>query len=97
DLAAILQKLMAKDPDRRYQTPEQLVRDLLALAGALGLRSTSPEGLVWMSAEVRPSWERHVIWALPVAGLAAIVGLLIWWGEPPAGTPVVPGPATAPI
>src|SRR3954466_15522374 len=29
DLASILVKLMAKDRDRRYQTPEQLVRDLL--------------------------------------------------------------------
>ena len=36
DLAAIIVKLMAKDRDRRYQTPEQLVRDLLTLAGALG-------------------------------------------------------------
>jgi serine/threonine-protein kinase len=27
---------MAKDRDRRYQTPEQLVRDLLTVAGSLG-------------------------------------------------------------
>ena len=43
DLASILVKLMAKDRDRRYQTPEQLVRDLLTVAGALGLRSVSPD------------------------------------------------------
>ena len=30
-------KLMAKDRDRRYQTPEHLVRDLLGVAGSIGL------------------------------------------------------------
>ena len=53
---------MAKDRDRRYQTPEQLVRDLLTVAGALGLRSVSPEGLVWLSADA-------------AAGLGAAPGL----------------------
>src|SRR5262249_11560100 len=63
DLAAILLKLMAKDRDRRYQSPEQLARDLLIVAGALGLRSVSPEGLVWMAAERGgPSaWGRHLV------------------------------------
>lgn len=81
DLSAIILKLMAKDPDRRYQSPEQLVRDLLTLAGALGLRSVSPEGLVWMSAISAPSWERHLVWGLPSLALAVVVALLVWWGE----------------
>ena len=62
ELARILNKLMAKDRDRRYQSPEQLIRDLLTVAGALGLRSVSPEGLVWLS-------------ATPRAGLAAASGV----------------------
>ena len=37
ELAAVITKLMAKDRDRRYQSPEQLVRDLLGLAGTVGL------------------------------------------------------------
>ncbi len=86
DLAAILQKLMAKDRDRRYQTPEQLVRDLLTLAGALGLRSISPEGLIWMSAATPSSWERHLIWGLPSLGLVLVVAVLIWLGQPPEAT-----------
>ena len=65
DLASILVKLMAKDRDRRYQTPEQLVRDLLTVAGTLGLRSISPEGLVWMSATAPAAWERHLVWGCP--------------------------------
>lgn len=82
DLAAILLKLMAKDRDRRYQTPEQLARDLLTVAGALGLRSVSPEGLIWMAGESQVSWERHLIWAVPTAALALVVLTLVWWGQP---------------
>ena len=87
DLAAVVLKLMAKEPDRRYQTPEQLVRDLLTLAGALGLRSISPEGLVWLNAEPSgPGWERHLYWGLPATVLAAVVAALIWMGRAPDGT-----------
>src|SRR5262249_631051 len=81
DLASILVKLMAKDRDRRYQTPEQLVRDLLTVAGALGLRSLSPEGLVWMSAPHPPGWERHLVWGIPSAALLIVVAALVWWGQ----------------
>ena len=86
DLAAVVLKLMAKEPDRRYQTPEQLVRDLLTLAGALGLRSISPEGLVWLNADSnRPGWERHLYWGLPATVLASVVAALIWMGRTPDG------------
>ena len=81
DLAQILVKLMAKDRDRRYQTPEQLVRDLLTVAGTLGLRSISPEGLVWMSATAPAAWERHLVWALPALAFALVMIALVWWGQ----------------
>ena len=48
ELAAIIAKLMAKERDRRYQGPEHLVRDLLALAGSLGLERTPSELEYWM-------------------------------------------------
>ncbi len=92
DLASIVAKLMAKDRDRRYQTPEQLVRDLLTVAGALGLRSVSPEGLVWMSAAPQPSWERHLIWGIPTAALALVVAGLVWFGQEPTATSFSPPP-----
>ncbi|MEO6810001.1 MAG: serine/threonine-protein kinase, partial [Isosphaeraceae bacterium] len=82
DLAAILLKLMAKDRDRRYQTPEQLARDLLTVAGALGLRSVSPEGLIWMAGDSQVSWDRHLVWAVPTLTLALVVLALVWWGQP---------------
>ena len=87
DLASILVKLMAKDRDRRYQTPEQLVRDLLTVAGTLGLRSVSPEGLVWMSATAPAAWERHLVWALPALAFALVMIALVWWGQD-TGAPV---------
>jgi eukaryotic-like serine/threonine-protein kinase len=98
DLAAILLKLMAKERDRRYQTPEQLVRDLLTLAGSLGLRSISPEGLVWMSAAKLPTWERHLSWAVPTVALALVVLGLVYWSQPTevgdrtAGDRAIPDP-----
>jgi len=89
DLAAILVKLMAKDRDRRYQTPEQLVRDLLTLAGSLGLRSLNPEGLVWMAPIARPApaWARQLVWSVPALSFLLIVGAMAWWGDP-VGPPV---------
>ena len=83
DLAAIVMKLMAKDRDRRYQTPEQLVRDLLLVAGAHNIRSVSPEGLVWMDAAPPPAWERHLVWGIPALAFAAIVAFLAWGGPAP--------------
>src|SRR6185312_15888515 len=44
DLARVLTKLMAKDRERRYQSPEQLVRDLLAVAGRQGLTLSPSRG-----------------------------------------------------
>ena len=80
-LASIVAKLMAKDRDRRYQTPEQLVRDLLIVAGALGLRSLSPEGLVWMTTTPPPAWERHLVWGIPALAFSLVVTTLTWWGH----------------
>ncbi len=94
DLATILAKLMAKDRDRRYQSPELLARDLMSLAGWLGLRSMSPEGLVWMSPKLPPPWEKHLVWGLPAATLLVVVAFLFWWGQP-GDLPSVPGDPAA--
>src|SRR6185312_709001 len=87
DLASILVKLMAKDRDRRYQTPELLVRDLLTVAGSLGLRSINPEGLVWMAPTPAPAWTRHVVWGMPVLAFLLVMACLAWWGDGPAALP----------
>ena len=79
ELAAVITKLMAKDRDRRYQSPEQLVRDLLGLAGALGLERRPRELEYWMLHAHRPTWERHLVWLLPALGFIVVMGV-IWWG-----------------
>ena len=91
ELSAILLRLMAKDRDRRYQTPELLVRDLLAVAGGLGLRSAGAEGLIWENSAKPANWEKHLVWAVPAASLLLVVGGLFWVGQPLPE----PGPAVA--
>ena len=81
ELAAIIAKLMAKDRDRRYQSPEHLVRDLLALAGLVGLERTPSELEYWMVQGHHPWWERHLVWLLPALGFLVVISGLAWWGR----------------
>lgn len=70
DLAAIVQRMMAGRPQARQSSPEQLINDLMLVAGELNLRGVHPEGLVWKSAsELSPRRvvERHLVWV--VAGV----------------------------
>ncbi len=75
---------MAKDRDRRYQTPEHLVRDLLGVAGAVGLATTSAPLPSWLDEAHRPAWERHLVWLVPVLGFMLVVAGLAWWGREPS-------------
>jgi eukaryotic-like serine/threonine-protein kinase len=93
DLASILVKLMAKDRDRRYQTPELLVRDLLTVAGSLGLRSLNPEGLVWMAPSPSTSWTRHLVWGAPALAFLLVLATVAWWGEGPSTPPSSSSPS----
>ena len=80
ELASIIAKLMAKERDRRYQGPELLVRDLLALAGSLGLERTPSDLEYWMVQGHHPWWERHLVWLLPALGFIVIIAGLTWSG-----------------
>ena len=84
ELAAIVTRLMAKDRDRRHQTPDQLARDLLNVAGTLGLRPDHAESLIWTPAGAPAAWQHHLTWALPAAALGLIVAALVWYGREPA-------------
>jgi len=91
NLSVVVRKMMAKDPRRRYQNPEQLVRDLMLVAGAMGLRSVSPEGLVWLASQPERTtfWERHLAWMVTAALLLAIAGYLQFGGRLDTGGPIV--------
>lgn len=72
DLSMVCRKMMASDPKRRYQSPDQLIHDLMMIAGSLGLRGISPEGLIWLNTRHSMSdfWQKNI-------GVIAMVALLI--------------------
>jgi serine/threonine protein kinase len=75
DVAVILDRMMAKDPRDRFQTPDQLVHQLLVAARRLGGSPEVPEGVLSMEADL-PG--RRVNRPFLMAGLAAaaVIGLV---------------------
>lgn len=47
ELAAVLRKMMANNPDQRYQAPALLLSDLLHIATLMGMQSIPAEGIIW--------------------------------------------------
>ncbi|MEX0717944.1 MAG: protein kinase [Planctomycetaceae bacterium] len=93
-LAGIVRKMMASDRRHRYPDPESLIRDLMLVAGGMGLRALPAEGLVWSRprAERGSFWERHLGWMATAAALLLIVVLLDQYQFPRLG--MRPGPET---
>ncbi|MBN1393441.1 MAG: serine/threonine protein kinase [Pirellulales bacterium] len=82
ELNRVLEKMMAKDPDRRYAGPGELVGDLLALAERVGLQPMSPTSRIWLRPPPPPPLSllgRHLPWMMPVAALFCAVLLLNWY------------------
>lgn len=77
-LTAVVQKMMAGEPRLRYAGPDDLIRDLMLIAGQMGLRGINPEGLVWATSQTnnRSFWERHLGWIVSATALALIVVIL---------------------
>ena len=50
DLVRIVWRMLAKSPEQRYQSPDELVADLLTFAANHGLRTTSPAAITWLPA-----------------------------------------------
>jgi serine/threonine protein kinase len=88
EVAAILARMMAKDPKDRYQRPEHLVQHLLLLAQKLGDTPDLPDAVLFVDAPL-PSPPR--VHPLLVAGVAtaAVIGLIFvlgpssWTTSPP--------------
>ena len=78
-LEAVVERLLCKQPHERYQTPAELVADLVGIAGDLGVDLDVERTPVGLSEQPRrrdasPSWP----WILPVMVLAATIAAL--WG-----------------
>jgi len=103
--ASAIMRLMAKDPDDRYQRPADLIADLLGLAEEEGIDVSAAQSATVAAVEPKVPGRaiaRSILpWLLPVTGLAVLVGWL-WWTSPatrgraPAATGTVRSPAVAP-
>jgi len=94
-LAAILARLMAKDPHDRYQRPALLVADLAACAEENGIELSSPARAMAPAAVERRPAANRLSWLLPVVGLLLIVAAL-WLKAAADRRPIAPpAPATA--
>ena len=73
----ILSRMLAKNPDRRYQLPGELIQDLLVLAEQVGLPVNAPATLIPLG-RPKASWglERHLPWLVPLVALVVIVLVL---------------------
>ncbi len=72
-LAAIIRRLMEKDPLDRYQRPAVLVADLLACAEAEGIPLAAPRPAVIAVPPTAPAASR-LPWLVPLLLLATLVG-----------------------
>jgi hypothetical protein len=80
DVAAILARMMAKDPKERYQRPEHLVQHLLQVAQKLGAAAEVPDGMLFVDAPL-PSQPRPRPVLLAVVAAAVLVGLILILGQ----------------
>lgn len=76
-LYAILMKLMAKQPNERYQTPADLINDLLLLAEVEDLPRSQMPGSVMFTPSVaqRSLMETHLPW---MVAFAFLLGSTLW-------------------
>ncbi len=83
DVAAVLARMMAKDPKDRYQRCEHLVQHLMQLAQKMG-HADIPEGMLYLDAPLPnpPKARPLVVAAFAAAALIAAVALL---GALPSG------------
>ncbi|MBI1902642.1 MAG: protein kinase [Planctomycetia bacterium] len=80
EVSRVLRKMLAKEPQRRHQTPAELMADLWRAADRLGIELSS----VSPPYAARPLWggalAPHLPWAVPVAALTVALFILnyVW-------------------
>ncbi|MBC8115899.1 MAG: serine/threonine protein kinase [Candidatus Saccharimonas sp.] len=74
-LSAVVRRMMASDPRRRYANPGELLRDLLIVARSLGSGAVPIDGQVWLTATrfQPPAWQRNIGWIATAAALILLV------------------------
>ena len=110
-LAAIVERLMAKDPADRPPRPAALVADLVAFAEAEGISLAAPRPVVTVSTSATDSAPARLPWLVPLVALMGLVAALwieaVWVeavlprsgnvaAERSAGLPPAPGAVPVP-
>ncbi len=94
EVVRLLDRMMAKDPGDRFESPEQLVQQLLAVARKLGAAPEVPEGVLSLEADLpAPHAGRPLLWVAVAAVL--VVGLVLLLEQAPTGGPAPPKKADA--
>jgi eukaryotic-like serine/threonine-protein kinase len=80
DFLTILNRMLAKSPEKRFQTPSELVAELTAFAARHGLEPAAPGSVFWQTPAPMSYWERNLPWMAPLAILFALVAVMsqIW-------------------
>ncbi len=74
-LSAIVQKMMASEPRKRYSSPAKLLSDLLKVARLLGTGAVPIDGQVWLTATRADQqvWQGNIGWIATAAALLFLV------------------------
>ena len=90
EVALLIQKMMAKDPRQRFQTPSHLVDALIQVAEMLGLRPSESGKLDWTAGlpEKKSLVEKHLPWFAAVSVLLLLfAGLHVLWNQGDSTSP----------
>ena len=82
EVAFIMQKMMAKDPKQRFQTPAVLIEALTGVAQRLGLRQTEKDHLTWSAVHShRQKIRRNLPWIVSISLLLVGFALLALFSD----------------
>ncbi len=84
ELADIVLTLLKTDPEDRYQTPSELLTDLIDVAGLMGLQGIPADGVVWKNSGNRTEHRSSGSLLMATAVLAICAAALIMHLVPPA-------------
>ncbi len=89
EIGPILARLLAKNPDRRYQLPSELIADLNAIAyeGSVPRLRLEASYARPPRRPIESPWRRHVPWLVSLGALVFIVAVLEYvdvWSRPDA-------------
>lgn len=94
ELALVVGRMLAKQPEQRYQTPADLTTALFNLSDQLGIVRPGIASPLASTEPVSPSlWQQHLLWIAPIVlllgGVAAMT--LLWRpSEPPTNLDLYP-------